>query len=87
MGTSRDLARYTIGVDIGGTFTDVVLMSRGEVRTSKAPTTPRDFSIGVLDALRQAAADLETTLPDLLARTDLLNQAARPQDDREGNTV
>ena len=45
--------RYTIGIDIGGTFTDVVLMaSDGTVTTNKAPTTPHDFSIGVIDAIR-----------------------------------
>ena len=68
--------RYTIGVDIGGTFTDVVLMSPDGVRTSKAPTTPSDFSIGVLDALGQAATDHAIDLRELLGRTDLLNHGS-----------
>jgi N-methylhydantoinase A len=70
MGTLR------IGIDIGGTFTDVVLMSPAGVRTSKAPTTPWDFSVGVLDGLHQAASDLGTDLPGLLRRTDLLNHGS-----------
>jgi N-methylhydantoinase A len=44
---------WRIGVDIGGTFTDVVLVneSRGEIAVVKVPTTPRDFCRGVVDAL------------------------------------
>jgi N-methylhydantoinase A len=74
--TSQE-ARYTIGVDIGGTFTDVVLLaSDGEVHTSKAPTTPHDFSIGVIDAIREAAAGLGLDLRGLLALTDLVKHGS-----------
>src|SRR5947207_1119746 len=47
---------WRIGVDIGGTFTDVVLVdeARGRTRVVKVPTTPRDFARGVLDALASA---------------------------------
>jgi N-methylhydantoinase A len=47
---------WRIGVDIGGTFTDVVLVdeARGDVGVVKVPTTPRDFARGVLDALAAA---------------------------------
>jgi N-methylhydantoinase A len=39
---------YTIGVDIGGTFTDIVLMAQsGEVATYKTLTTPDDFGRGI----------------------------------------
>jgi N-methylhydantoinase A len=38
-------------VDIGGTFTDcVVLDDKGNLTEFKAPSTPTDFSQGVLDA-------------------------------------
>ena len=44
--------QYIVGVDTGGTFTDVVVMGgSGEIWTAKAPTTPDDFSRGVMDAL------------------------------------
>lgn len=44
---------HIVGVDVGGTFTDVyVFDSDGETQTAKAPTTP-DAIGGVLDALRQ----------------------------------
>ena len=47
---------WRIGVDIGGTFTDVVLVdeARGGIGVLKVPTTPRDFARGVLDALAAA---------------------------------
>jgi N-methylhydantoinase A len=42
-----------LGVDVGGTFTDVVLVSAGEVTTAKVPTTA-DQSEGVVDGIRAA---------------------------------
>jgi N-methylhydantoinase A len=48
-----------IGVDIGGTFTDLAFYdgASGEVRIAKAPTTPAALEEGVLTAVRQALAD------------------------------
>src|SRR3954452_967354 len=43
-----------LGVDVGGTFTDAVLVDDGQLITAKAPTTPDDQSRGVLDAVRAA---------------------------------
>ena len=43
-----------LGVDVGGTFTDAVLVDDGRALTAKAPTTPDDQSIGVLNAVREA---------------------------------
>src|SRR3954454_20537421 len=40
-----------LGVDVGGTFTDAVLVAGGRVVTAKAPTTPADQSEGVLAAI------------------------------------
>src|SRR6185503_10864566 len=47
---------WRIGVDIGGTFTDVVLADEasGAVAVVKVSTTPRDFAQGVVDGLRAA---------------------------------
>jgi N-methylhydantoinase A len=42
-----------LGVDVGGTFTDVVLIADGEVTTAKVPTTD-DQSEGVLRGIEQA---------------------------------
>src|SRR5215207_11055171 len=46
-----------LGVDVGGTFTDLVALVDGEIRTSKVPSTPGDQSEGVVAAVR--AAELE----------------------------
>ena len=40
-----------LGVDVGGTFTDAVLVADGQLHTGKAPTTPADQSRGVIDAV------------------------------------
>jgi N-methylhydantoinase A len=40
-----------LGVDVGGTFTDAVLLDRGAVHTAKVPTTPREESTGVMQAV------------------------------------
>jgi N-methylhydantoinase A len=61
---------FTITVDTGGTFTDVVVADATRVLgLSKAPTTPHDVFAGVHDALRVAAAAQATTVTDLLAAT------------------
>jgi N-methylhydantoinase A len=40
-----------LGVDVGGTFTDAVLVAGGDLHTAKSPTTPADQSQGVMDAI------------------------------------
>ena len=40
-----------LGVDVGGTFTDAVLLDGGAVHTAKVPTTPRQESAGVMRAI------------------------------------
>ncbi|MBA3302108.1 MAG: hydantoinase/oxoprolinase family protein, partial [Thermoleophilaceae bacterium] len=40
-----------LGVDVGGTFTDAVLLTPEGVRTAKVPTTPADQSEGLMDAI------------------------------------
>jgi N-methylhydantoinase A len=50
-----------LGVDVGGTFTDAVLATGDRLHTGKAPSTPRDQSEGVMNAvsavLERAGAD------------------------------
>jgi N-methylhydantoinase A len=63
-------AHYTIGIDVGGTFTDIVVSaSDGRTITAKAATTPVDQSDGVLAGLTLAAERLGLTQTDLLAAT------------------
>ncbi len=44
---------YRLGVDVGGTFTDFLLMNEetGQTFTAKVPSTPEDSSIGVLNGV------------------------------------
>ena len=71
---------YFIGTDIGGTFTDLVMLSdAGDVTIVKAPTTPENRTQGVLDALdalrgRAVGLDVES-LVDQLA----YSRTARPR--------
>jgi N-methylhydantoinase A len=45
-----------LGVDVGGTFTDAVLLDGGAVHTAKVPTTPREESVGVMRAVEAVLA-------------------------------
>ena len=49
------MARFRLGVDVGGTFTDAVLISEetGEIYIAKVSSTPHDPSIGFLAAVTQ----------------------------------
>jgi N-methylhydantoinase A len=61
------VAPWRIGVDVGGTFTDMVLRdAAGAVRIFKAPSVPADPSEGVLGVLRLAAQQLDLPLTSLL---------------------
>ncbi len=53
------VARYIIGVDVGGTFTDLVLMDEdGAPRVAKVPSTPENQAFGVLAAIAETGAPL-----------------------------
>ncbi len=61
---------YTIGIDVGGTFTDIVVAGTdGATTIAKATTTPADQSDGVLDGIALAARQLGLTEAALLERT------------------
>ncbi|MBS1676712.1 MAG: hydantoinase/oxoprolinase family protein [Actinobacteria bacterium] len=60
-----------LGIDIGGTFTDVVLQDdEGLLRSWKTPSTPPDFQRGVFDGIELAARALGLSPGDLLGRVD-----------------
>lgn len=47
------------GIDVGGTFTDLILLDdHGEVTLGKTPTTPDNQAFGVLNALNQSGIDI-----------------------------
>ncbi len=58
---------WRIGVDVGGTFTDLVVAdSNGRIAVFKVPSVPEDLGKGVMDALREAAAALGRPLSAFL---------------------
>ena len=61
---------YRVGIDVGGTFTDLAAAdARGRVVIAKSASTPRDPSEGLIEGLRLLAAELGTDLRGLLAAT------------------
>jgi N-methylhydantoinase A len=64
---------YRIGVDVGGTYTDLVATDEtGRTVFAKSPSTPADQSIGVMAGLEELARRLNVTRADMLAATDRL---------------
>jgi N-methylhydantoinase A len=67
---------YVIGVDIGGTCTDCVILDEdGLVTIAKVFSTPPDFSEGVVNSITLGAEQLGVPLADLLRDTRLLLHA------------
>jgi N-methylhydantoinase A len=64
---------YRIGIDIGGTFTDLVAVDAGGVVTiAKYPTTPADPSIGLIEGLAILADEIGISREQLLKETALI---------------
>jgi N-methylhydantoinase A len=54
------MSGHSIGVDIGGTFTDIVLLGpNGTLQTHKVSSTPDDFSRGILTGVTELLAAAE----------------------------
>ena len=71
---------YRIGIDVGGTFTDLVAVDdHGRVTLAKATSTPGDPSRGVMEGLGLLATELGTPMASLVATNALL--------ERKGATV
>lgn len=64
--------RNCIDIDVGGTFTDLVLTWGDQRITAKAPTTPYDLSVGFLDVLTDGAEQLGQSIDELLPRIELV---------------
>src|SRR5438046_5016239 len=64
---------YRIGIDVGGTFTDLVAADvEGRVTMAKAASTPEDQSLGVMEGLTLLAREHSLDLRAFLEATDLV---------------
>ncbi|QDM22713.1 hydantoinase/oxoprolinase family protein [Tardiphaga sp. vice154] len=64
---------FTIGIDVGGTYTDLVAIERnGNTVFAKSPSTPQDQSLGVMTGLEELARRLGLSRAEMLGRTDRL---------------
>jgi N-methylhydantoinase A len=54
------MSDLVVGVDVGGTFTDLVLLDEsGGLTLGKVPSTPEDQAFGIMAGLRATVADLQ----------------------------
>ncbi|MBI2919360.1 MAG: hydantoinase/oxoprolinase family protein [Chloroflexi bacterium] len=68
---------YLVGIDTGGTFTDCVVMDDGgQLFMGKAPSTPDDFSLGIVEAVRVTAESMGLSLGGLLRETSLFSHSS-----------
>jgi N-methylhydantoinase A len=64
---------FRVGVDVGGTFTDLICVTPdGAITLDKTPTTPADQSDGVMTGLAQLAATVGLGLADFCGRMETL---------------
>jgi N-methylhydantoinase A len=64
--------KYHVGIDIGGTFTDLVLSDHeGNVHRAKALTTHGRYTEGIINALTKVSKKLNTEIENLLSKTEL----------------
>ena len=69
---TRMVPPWRIGVDVGGTFTDLVMVdAQGALMIVKTPSVPTNPGEGVLDAVRKAAANLAMPVEGFLAQCRL----------------
>ena len=69
---TRTRTSWVLGIDVGGTFTDIVALGdAGEIEAAKVPSTP-DQSDGVMSVMAKVAGRRGTGLADFLAATRLI---------------
>jgi N-methylhydantoinase A/oxoprolinase/acetone carboxylase beta subunit len=66
MSTTQE--RNTIDVDVGGTFTDMVMTLNGVTSHRKVQTTPYDLSVGFMQVIEEAADEAGMSLTDLVSQ-------------------
>ncbi len=62
----------SIDIDVGGTFTDLVLNYNGKALIKKSPTTPYDLSVCFTRVIEDGAAALDMKIEDLLPGIEMI---------------
>jgi N-methylhydantoinase A/oxoprolinase/acetone carboxylase beta subunit len=62
----------SIDIDVGGTFTDLVLNYNGKALIKKSPTTPYDLSVCFTRVIEDGAAALGMKIEDLLPAIEMI---------------
>ena len=62
----------SIDIDVGGTFTDLVLNYNGKALIKKSPTTPYDLSVCFTRVIEDGAASLGMKIEDLLPAIEMI---------------
>jgi N-methylhydantoinase A/oxoprolinase/acetone carboxylase beta subunit len=65
-------ARNTIDVDVGGTFTDLVMVIDGQTVYRKVPTTPYDLSVCFMQVVEEGAAALGSQVEEVLDKIQIV---------------
>ena len=67
------MTHYRVGVDVGGTFTDLICVTDdGEVLLDKTPTTLDDQALGVMEGIGQLADRLGRPLAEFCADLEIV---------------
>ncbi|MFQ5594408.1 MAG: hydantoinase/oxoprolinase family protein [Anaerolineae bacterium] len=62
----------SIDIDVGGTFTDLVLTQNGSIIPAKSPTTPYDLSVCFLNVIEEAAKSVGRSAEELLREAEII---------------
>ena len=58
--------KFRVGVDIGGTFTDIIIMSdNGTIYTKKTLSTPDDYSLGIITGIQEVIKEHNLNASDI----------------------
>jgi N-methylhydantoinase A len=67
------MKKKRVCIDVGGTFTDCLVMDEsGLLQKFKAPTTPRNPSLGFMDAMKKAARHYQADINEFLGQIEVL---------------
>ncbi|ABG04803.1 5-oxoprolinase (ATP-hydrolyzing) [Rubrobacter xylanophilus DSM 9941] len=67
-----EAVRNTIDIDVGGTFTDMVMVLDGETIYRKVPTTPYDLSVCFMQVIEAGAEAFGMTVDELLPKMEMV---------------